>query len=388
MATNGTQSLILQIVRDNSPISRSGIVAKTGQPHAAISRSTSVLLSNNILIEDEHADTTGPRRKRGLSLNPDHAYVVAVEYGPDAIEAVAMNTAYQPIARAGREVDIALADDKTIVAMILEIVASVQKDVSLPKKSCLGLAAVDPGIIDESAGTSVLSTTMENWRNVPVVLLLQEKLGIPVMLLGTSVAKIRAIDRLELAGKVQNLLYIEYGKGIACGMKLNGHYISGNGHLAGELGHLRITDIQTACKCGGVGCLEAIASLNAIAGEALQTIRGTNSMLSKQQTITGMDVLHCAAAHDKFASRLVEKAFEYLGTAVAGLVNVLSPHVIVFDNVVNEAGPEAFSVLLRTIRKTVLVTHQKQLDIRISTLATHIGALGGAAAVLDACIEN
>jgi len=386
LAANGTQTTILQVVRDSSPISRSGIVSITGQPHAAISRSTAILLSKNILVEDGGTDTKGPRRKRGLRLNPDYGYVIGIEYGPDGIEAVAMNTAYQPIAKFTKTIDLANRDQKEILELICTAVKSLQKDVKIPAAQCIGIAAVDPGLIDDDAGISVLATTMERWNNVPVVNVIEEQLKLPVMLLGTSTAKILAVDRLELNNSIANLLYIEYGKGIACGMKLNNTYISGQGHLAGELGHLQISNSQAVCRCGGVGCLEAVASLTAIAKTAAASIESNNSSLSQKPELSGMDVLRAAAQHDRLASRIVDEAFERLGAAVAGIVNILSPKMVLFDSVINEAGSEAVAVLMRSLQKTVLASHRRQLEIRISSLTSHIGALGGAAAILDACL--
>jgi glucokinase len=209
---------------------------------------------------------------------------------------------------------------------------------------------------------------------------------LPVKLLNTGISKIRAVDRLELNNTVDNFIYIEYGTGIACGLKLNGTYISGHGNLAGELGHLRVTDAQIPCSCGGVGCLEAVSSLSALAKNASQAIAGKSSILAGRKQITGVDVIRAAAENDRLASRIVDEAFEKIGTAVAGLVNILSPKIVLFDSTIGEAGPEAVTMLLRTLQKSVLISHQSQLETKISSIKSHLGAFGGAAAVLDECI--
>jgi predicted NBD/HSP70 family sugar kinase len=363
-------------------------VSRTGQPHAAVSRSTAALLSSGILLEDGDADIQGPRKKRGLRLNPAYGYVIGIEYGPDGIETVAMNTAYQIIAKSTNNLSLTGYDQIRILDLICSEIAHLMKQTGLPAAKCLGIAAVDPGLIDEDAGVSVIATTMDCWNNVPIVRSIGEKLKTPVLLMGTSTAKILAVDRLELNNKVQNLLYIEYGKGIACGMKINNIYLSGQGHLAGELGHLQIGHSHAVCRCGGVGCLEAEASLSAIAKIATTAIKNTNSILPPQQEINGVDVLKAAAKHDKLASRIVDEAFERLGIAVAGVVNLLSPKMVFFDSVIRQAGPEAIAVLMRILQKNILASHQRQLEIQISTLNSHIGAIGGAAGMLDTCITE
>jgi N-acetylglucosamine repressor len=387
LPVNRTQSSILQSVRDHSPISRSRIVSITGQPHAAVSRSTATLLDKNILVEDSLADTTGPRKKRGLRLNSDYGYVLAVEYGPDGIEGIAMNSAYMPMTHMTQEQNLTSLSRDKIIATIAEAIKELRRRTLKSPGRCLGIAAIDPGIVDDATGTSVLATTMEYWKDVPVVEILEKQFALPVMLLSTGITKIRAVDRLELNNKVDNLLYIEYGKGIGCGLKLNGQYISGESDLAGELGHLRITDEQTPCSCGGVGCLETCASLSALAKKASKAIPGKGSMLNQNKPVCGIDVLRAAAKHDRLASRIVDEAFEKLGIAVAGLVNVLNPKMVLFDSLIDNAGSEAFLLLRRVLHKNVLISHQNHLEIKISTLKTHVGAMGGAAAILDVLLR-
>ncbi|OHB55880.1 MAG: hypothetical protein A2Y12_04735 [Planctomycetes bacterium GWF2_42_9] len=385
LAANGTQALILRIVRDHSPISRTGIVDKTGQPHAAVSRSTALLLEKRILTEEARRDTNGPRRKRGLQLNGDYGYVLSVEYGPDRIEGIVMNTAYETVEKFAIETDLASLSQAAIINQMTKCLEQLQAK-ARNCGICLGIAAVDPGIIDDIKGTSIMASTIEDWKNVPVVEILEKHFKSPVKLLSTGISKIRAVDRLELNNSVQNFIYIEYGKGIACGLKLNGTYISGQGNLAGELGHLRVTDAQIPCSCGGVGCLEALASLSALAKNASLAIAGKSSTLAGQKQISGMDVLRAAAQHDRLASRIVDEAFEKIGTAVAGLVNILSPKMVLFDSIIEQAGPETVTMLLRTLQKSVLISHQSQLETKISVIKSHLGALGGAAAILDDCI--
>ncbi|HBG27783.1 MAG: hypothetical protein A2Y10_03275 [Planctomycetes bacterium GWF2_41_51] len=385
IADNGTQALILRIVRDLNPISRSGIVEKTGQPHAAVSRSTSILLEKGVLTEEAHTDTNGPRRKRGLQLNGNYGYVLSVEYGPDRIEGVVTNTAYEIVEKIAISIDLASLPQTEIIEQVTKCIEQLQSK-TRSCGICLGIAAVDPGIIDSDKGTSILASTIEEWKNVPIVEILEKRFKLPVKLLNTGISKIRAVDRLELNNAVENFIYIEYGTGIACGLKLNGTYISGHGNLAGELGHLRVTDAQIPCSCGGVGCLEAVASLSALAKNASQAIAGKSSILAGQKQISGVDVIRAAAEHDRLASRIVDEAFEKIGIAVAGLVNILSPKIVLFDNTIEEAGPEAVTMLLRTLEKSVLISHQSQLETKISSIKSHLGAFGGAASVLDECI--
>jgi predicted NBD/HSP70 family sugar kinase len=389
VASNGSQSTILKSVRDSWPISRSGIVSLTGLPHAAVSRSVAILQEKGIITESPLTDTNGPRRKRGLRLNPQFGYCLAVEYNSNEIEGAAADTSYTPIAKENEKIQLGAAPKNNKINFIQSFINKLQKSVSCHKGKCLGVAMVDPGIVDDKTGTVLMSTILDDWNHIPIVQILEERLNLPVMLLNTSMAKIRAIDRLELNSASQNVMYVEYGNGIGCGLKLSGNYISGETFLAGELGHVRITDTPTACRCGGLGCLESVAALPALVISAKQRLtEGSRSVLTDVENLDGHDVLKAAAEGDRLASHIVDEAFDYLGRAVAGIVNVLNPQIVVFDHIIDKAGEEAVTTLIRSLKKNTLASHADHLEIRISKLDSHVGTLGGAAAILDYALDG
>ncbi len=388
LASNGTQANILHVVRDCSPISRSGIVAKSGMPHAAVSRAVADLLNNQIVTEEPLADTKGPRRKRGIRLNPQFGHCLSVEYDPAGIEGVILDTSYKTLLKKGEKDTLESASRDNKIEMIISFIERlIVAESSLPGK-CLGLAVIDPGIIDKQAKVSLMTTIMDDWTDVPIVDILQEHFDLPVMLLNSSMALIQAVDRLELRNEYRNLIYIEYGKGIACGLKLENEYILGQSNLAGELGHLRVTDSQVPCRCGGVGCLEAVAALPALARNAKEALgEKSSSCLAQIDNIDGLTVLTSAAEGDRLSLRIVDEAFEYLGQAVAGLVNILNPEVLVFDNNISLAGKEAIETLTRSLNKNTLPSSLTELKIKISTIPLYLCVLGGAVAVLDHCLK-
>jgi predicted NBD/HSP70 family sugar kinase len=386
--SNGTQSTILHVVRDCSPVSRSGIVAQSSLPHAAVSRAVGNLLSKKIVTEEPLADTTGPRRKRGIRLNSQFGHCLSIEYGPAGIEGVILESSYNTLLKKEAKVSLESSsrDDKieNITAFIEEFI----KEKSTLPGNCLGLAVVDPGIIDKQARISLMATIMDNWDNVPIADILEEHFNLPVLLLNSSMALIRAVDRLELRNEYRNLVYIEYGKGIACGLKLEDNYILGQSNLAGELGHLRVTDSQIPCRCGGVGCLEAVAALPALARNAKEAIsENSSSSLARIENIDGLTVLAHAAKGDRLAIRVVDEAFEYLGRAVAGLVNILNPEAVVFDSNISLAGEEAVDALMRALNKNILPSNLAELKVQISSLPSYLCVLGGAVALLDHCLK-
>lgn len=389
IAQNGTQSIVLKTVRDNMPISRTGIVEKTALPHSATSKTVACLLEDDILIEKPLADTNGPRRKAGISLNPQKGYCIAVEYTPHSIEAIALNTAYKKIAQKSSLLDLKTPKQEDKISKIINFIKAFRQKLTSANGKCLGLTLIDPGIVDIDNRTSIYCSTLDNWENVNLAEIIEEQFSLPVMLINTSMAKIRAIDRLDIDGDHNNLMYVEYGDGIGCGLKLAGNYIPGHHNLAGELGHVRVVSNPIPCQCGGVGCLETVAALPALAKNAKSAIKeNTNSILKSYKTINGRVVLEAAAKGDRLAAHIVDEAFDHLGSATGGIVNILNPQVIVFDNLINMAGNQAITTLMRSLQKSTLTTHWRCLKVCISNIDSFIGPLGGAATLLDESMEH
>jgi len=389
LVENGTQQTIVTATRDYAPVSRSRISELTGIPHAAVSRCTARLIEKRLLCEEALADKTGPRRKKGLCLNPQLGHVLAVAYYCDRIEGAIVNTAYEAVLKKSEAIALGPLPQDEKVQQIIRFAQALRQEAKEIPGRCLGLAMVDPGLINAKEGKAVWAAHLENWNNVPLAALVEEAMQMPVMLLNTLISTIRAIDRLEVPGHSRNLLCIEYStQGIGCGMKLEGHYICGASNVAGEFGHFRVTDEAVNCKCGGQGCLEAVASIPALAEQAALAVTGDSySMLAKRESIDGVAVLKACAQGDRLAARIVERAYTYLANAASGLICTLDPELVVFSHPVMLAGEEAVKRLISMIQRNVAAFRLHPIEVRVSSQVSHVSVVGGAAAVLDRCLQ-
>lgn len=383
-----SQSILLNIIRDQGPISRSRLMEYSDQPMAAVSRTVSRLMADRIVLEIPMGDDTGPRRKRALCLNPALGHCLSLHYGPDEIGATALNTAYGLIMEKEKMVSLKSMSRDDRIRTFVDFIRRCQREIPASAGPCLVLGLVDPGVIDESTGTILMSSILNDWTQVPLAKIMEDELNMPVMLLNSNTTGIRAVDRFELKNALQNFLYIEYQSGISCGIKLQGNYITGRSHLAGEFGHMKITDQPIPCCCGSVGCLEAVAALPALTKklqDILKEIPGDQSQYPNK--FEGVDILRAAAEGNRPALRIVEEGFVYLGNAIGGLVNLLAPDAVVLDHRISLAGSEAVTILIQSAQKNMLTAHVKQTDIRISQLQSNIASLGGAVALLDTMID-
>ncbi|NLW85429.1 MAG: ROK family transcriptional regulator [Planctomycetes bacterium] len=379
-----TQISLLQAIRNYESSSRTRLSDMTGIQHAAISRAVSGLLEDKLVYEKPMADSVGPRRKSGLYLNPDHGYVIGMEYMPCGFEAMAVNFGYMAAKTFRKSMDLANMPQARRVEEIISYLRHCLKECSELKGKCLGVSLLDPGMVDTANGRTVFCSVMDDWRDVPIAELVGKALNLPVLLPHCMSAKVAAVDRFEIKGNRQNVLFIEYGDGIACGLKLAGAFPTGHANCAGEMGHIHITDREVLCRCGAVGCLEAVCALPALAAEAHEAIKKKcETSLAKLPMVCGINVLEAAAQGDRLACRIVEEALEHLAKAVCGLVNILDPELIVFDNRMKAAGPMLLADFVRNVSKRFAVLQKQTIEIRFSDIETHLGSLGAGVSLLD-----
>ncbi len=391
LVNNRIPSEILGCIRKWGPISRARLAENCGVSRPAITRTVSALLQQELLVETALSDSKGPRRKDGLVLNPEAGYCIAIAYTAEGLNVMAMDTSYTVVAETSRWVDLHPMTEQERLQTIFESVDEILVQTSDLKGDCLGLAVADPGVIDHEAGIAKWSSILQHWHNVPIVDIFQKRFQLPVLLLNGASTYIRAIDRLEIREEFDNMFFVQFGAGIGCCFKLGGIYISGNAMLAGEFGHWKVTDEPVQCRCGGVGCLEALAALPAIANNARSALQhGSESVLADLESFTGYDVLDAAAQGDRLSFRIVCEAFDQLGQAIGGLINTLAPEVVLIEEVVGRAGPDAVASLFQSIKRNILPSHSEHLSLRISTVESQlsrIACLGAAVTTLDTCFE-
>jgi predicted NBD/HSP70 family sugar kinase len=167
-----------------------------------------------------------------------------------------------------------------------------------------------------------------------------------------------------------HLLFIKVGTGIGCGIVVEGHIHRGAKGAAGDIGHIRLAGHDVVCRCGNVGCLEAVSG-----GGALARRLSDEGIEAK----TSRDVARLVKAGNGAATRLVREAGRNLGDVLAGCVNFFNPEVIVIGGDVGQASQQ----LLAGVRE---VTFQRSLPLATEELRVVPSQLGDRAGVIGAAI--
>lgn len=222
---------------------------------------------------------------------------------------------------------------------------------------------VVPGIVDEGMQRAVWSANI-GWRDLPLAAALATRTGLPVTLGHDVRAGGAAECALGAARGARNALFVAVGTGIAAALSADGRPVRADG-FAGELGHVSVRG-GTACACGGVGCLETVASARAVASaystRTGHTVRGAAEVAARLQ------------AGDPVAQAVWDEATEALAEALAMATSLVAPELVVLGGGLAEAD----RLLLDPVRDSLdgrLAFQRRPVLVRAG-LGDHAGCLG------------
>jgi predicted NBD/HSP70 family sugar kinase len=221
------------------------------------------------------------------------------------------------------------------------------------------------------------------WRNVPFVV--------------DNDANLSALGELTwgLAREAQNVIYLDWSSGIGGGLILNGEIYRGAG-AAGEVGHIVVADatergsLNPCPRCGNVGCLESVASLDVLATQ----LRDEIARIDDPSTVSALISL---AQDGGPASEPLRRATDYLSRALAPLITALNPELVIIGG---GFGTRAYDVikneLLDLLNERTMPPANKDVTIlgaipprldrlpeRARTAARRTALAGAAAAIVN-----
>ncbi|MCF0175202.1 MAG: ROK family transcriptional regulator [Bacteroidales bacterium] len=184
-----------------------------------------------------------------------------------------------------------------------------------------------------------------------------------------------------VANREQNMLFLNCSWGVGMGMVLDGQLYYGRSGYSGEVGHFPILDNDIICHCGKTGCLETGASgvaLHRIAVEKLKSGRASSlsQKFRKEGDVTLDDIIKATCEEDILAIEAVEEVGQTMGRAIAGLINIFNPELVVIGGKLAEVKDYMYLPLISSVNKFSLNMVSKETTIKFSEMGAKIGAIG------------
>ncbi len=290
---------------------------------------------------------------------------VAVDMGASHLRFV-LATADGEIRNEAREKVKVEAGPAIVIAQIRNGIARLLED-SDSQGELQGIAIGVPGGVDPQTGKVMDANNVPGWREVDMGRELEGVFGTPVFL--DNDANMAAIGERwrGVAQGIDNFVFIALGTGIGSGVFVDGRICRGRAGFAGELFRMNLEWTRWNDDFPDTGYLEAQVSGVALAREGRKLLTGGNGSPSStlSESRDARYVFDALRQGKPQALALVEQSFTILGVAVANMVSILDPELIVFNGGIVAGAPE---LLLETVERVVRRIHPKPPEIRLSTL--------------------
>ena len=251
-----------------------------------------------------------------------------------------------------------------------------------------GIGVGCPGAINSTAGICDYSSNL-HWKNLPIVFMLSQITGLPVKMANDANVAALGEYAFGVAKGYRNVVLVTLGTGVGGGLVLDGHLFEGKDGKGAELGHMIIEENGRECSCGMKGCLEAYASVTALAKatrEAMEKHPETKLIdyaVSKGGRIDGRTAFETAKLGDPVAIAVREDYLDHLATGLINFCNIFRPDIILLSGGLSNQKEE----LTEPLRERLAAKHfgferTPEVLVKVASLGDLAGIYGAAALIL------
>jgi glucokinase len=326
------------------------------------------------------------------NLLATQGYVIGIEIsGSGARQSVALaDLNGQILYRIRRPLDY-VPDTKTVLDVLDNMLAEAMAPERLSDGRILRVGIAVGGLVDAARGVVRTLYHAHGWDDFPLQDYFAQRLDVPCIVDNNANAAALAEVRLGSGVGERAVLYVGLGRGIGGALIANGRIYHGVTCTAGEIGHMLVKEDGPRCSCGGSGHLEAIASARAIVSTmiglsiehpeteaAIKRITG-----ARMERLTVEQVYRLASEGDQVALHVIDQAHKYLGIALANIVHLVNPSMIILGGSVAQAGTLLVTPLQERVKQLCLPAAYQALHIVQGSLGTEADLVGAVTLALQ-----
>ena len=375
-------------------ISRVQLAEQTSLSNTTITNLTAELIEQGIIVERGAPSSIAAsktrrsvgRPRRMLQLVPNARYVVGVHIGIGMFR-VAITDLYTEIIHNKMS---SFPVDQPAYEVLDDIATLAQEAIDesgIAPYLILGMGVGASGLINHDTGVNLRAASL-GWENISIRDYLEERLQLPVCV-DNNVRAMALGEAYFGLGRGVDVLAFIYGRiGVGAGIVVNGQVFRGSGAGAGEIGHTIILPHNgELCRCGHYGCLETLVSEPILLREAqLLADKLPDSILTTNLNSSEMkpsDAIFAAArAGHQPTLAMIEAQMEYLGIALANLVNVLNPELIILGGMFAQGSDLILPSVEAKMRQLSFAGLGDQVQVKPTQFGWRAGVAGAASLAL------
>ncbi len=377
---------VLRLIWQQERISRAEIAQQAQLSRSTVSEVVSELLPTGLVAEVGTGESRGGRRPIILEFRDQAGVILGVEMGAAHV-GVALTGPARPRAGLVQPRASVRTDPEGTRALVGELCDACLTEAA-DGRPLVGIGVAVPSPVDPSRPDHLSEVVMPDWHGRLGLDFLGDRLGAPLMVDNDANLGALAEHWWGAGCGVGDFAYIKLATGIGCGYVIDGEVYRGATGVAGEIGHVAIAPQGKTCVCGLRGCLATLVGAQALIERAGELLPEFPDSVLKGQPLAINDIEAAALAGDPLAQQVVTEAAEYLGIALAGLLNLMNPAMVVLGGDLARLGELLLDPVRETVRRRTLVSLVSAAELRTSDLGPRSVAIGAATMVLKEALAD
>lgn len=368
---------ILALCSSHESYSIQDLARELGTSIPKVTRIVAEMIQEGFLVDTGKMESATGRRPSLYGLNPAAGSFVGIDVNRDSLMVAVTNFSGR-VTRMLEDIPFVLRNTEDSVADLCRCVQEKLSEAGVDKSLIRGYGVNLTGRVNHRTGYSYSYFLGEE---KPIVQLLSAGFGHHVVVENDSRAMAYGEYMSSFPGSEGNILFLNVGWGLGMGMVMDGKLYYGKSGFSGEIGHFPLLDNNCVCQCGKVGCLETGASGSALHRIVLEKLsNGRSSLLSplfkEGKEISLGNILDAVEREDVLCIECVEQVGATLGRAVAGLINVFNPDMVVIGGRLSVTERYLMPPLRGAVNRLSLNLVNSDTLIKVSRLGKTAGAIG------------
>jgi len=379
---------VLRMIWEERRITRADIARRAELSRSTVSEIVEHLIATGLVSEAGEGASRGGRRPIVLEFRDDACSILGIDIGASHVSVALTDLRGRVLAWHHRDFP-ARTDPAGTGRLVTQLCDACLDDAGVRRSRLLGIGIAVPSPVDPRDPERLSSVALPSWGGRLDLGMLRARFQVPVVV--DNDANLGALAEHWWGGarQLDDFAYIKVATGIGAGHFVNGRICRGSSGVAGEMGHVAIDPRGAPCNCGNRGCLQTyIGSQALVARAAALAPQYPGSILSGHGEPTLEQVEDAALADDPLAMQVVRETAEYLGIAIAGMVNLMNPAAVIIGGRIARLGERLLGPLRETVLRRTFVAAAAAAEIRTSDLGPQDIAIGAATLVLDAALHD
>lgn len=386
--THDSLVAVLDEVRLGRSRSRSELVERTGLGRAVVTQRVGELIHLGLVRDAGFRDSTGGRPPRQLTFHGNAGHLLVADLGATSIDVAMTTLGGRILAHRDEPAEIADGPERCL-SRVDELFDELRATTREAPGALWGIGMGVPGPVEFRTGRPISPPIMPGWDGYPVRDRFSARYDAPVWVDNDVNLLTLGEWRSGVAQGQDNVIVVKIGTGIGAGIIADGRLHRGAQGSAGDVGHIQVVDdASVVCRCGNVGCLEALAGGAALARQGTAAALDGRSerlrtSLEQHGRVTAEDVARAASFGDAAAVVMLQSAGHRIGLMLASVVNFFNPSLIVIGGGVAQSGDQLLASIRETVYRRSLPLATRDLHVQRSSLAGLAGVIGASSMAVD-----